>query len=127
MLKNIDRAFGVLLVLASAGHTGGTIVWLPAWSGMWVWSLGAALAGFLLGSLNIVRAGRPADATIAAITTAGTLCWMLVALAFGKSIQHFLDPRVLAHVVTSGVLVIFGVMTLMRSVGETREAVAARS
>ncbi len=114
MLKNIDRIFGVLLVLASLGHTFGTLTLLPAWGGMWVWSLGAALAGLLLGALNIVRAGRPGDTTIAILTTAGTLCWTLVALAFGKSIGNLLDPRVMGHVVFSSALVIFGLLTLSR-------------
>jgi hypothetical protein len=114
MLKNIDRIFGVLLVLASLGHTFGTLTLVPAWGGIWVWSLGAALAGLLLGALNIVRASRPGDTTIAILTTAGTFCWILVALAFGKSIGHLLDPRVMGHVVISSVLVIFGLITLSR-------------
>lgn len=117
MLKTIDRVFGVLLVLASLGHTLGTLKLLPAWSGMWVWSLGAALAGLMLGALNIVRANRPGDTTISVITTVGTVCWVLTALAFGKSIGNLLDPRVVGHVAISSVLVVFGLLTLTRAVG----------
>lgn len=127
MLKNIDRVFGVLLVLASLGHTLGTLTLLPAWSGMWVWSLGAALAGLLLGALNIVRAGRPGDTTLAVLTTVGTLCWALTALAFGRSIGNLLDPRVMGHVVISSVLVIFGLLTLSRAFTSAPKTAVARS
>ena len=132
MLKTIDRIFGVLLVLAACGHIGGTMMWLPAWSGMWVWSLGAALAGLLLGALNIIRAGRPDDTTIALVAVIGTACWILNALAFGKSIGNLLDPRVAGHVVISSVLVVFGILTLRGSSARSaaapnREAAAFRS
>mgnify|MGYP001395020994 CR=1 FL=1 len=114
MLKFIDRTFGWLLVLASCGHTVGTLLWLPLMSGIFVWSMGSALAGVLLGVLNILRAGRPNDKAVAVITAIGTACWVLVALAFGKSIEHLLDPRVVGHVVIAGVLVIFSLGTLRR-------------
>ena len=92
-MKTVDRIFGVLLILASAGHTAGTLLWLPAMTGMWVWSLGAALAGYVLGSLNIVRAGRTNDRTVAIIALLGTACWAMVALSFNYSIHNMLDPR----------------------------------
>ena len=115
MMKTVDRIFGVLLILASAGHTAGTLLWLPAMTGMWVWSLGAALAGYVLGSLNIVRAGRTNDRTVAIIALLGTACWALVALSFNYSIHNMLDPRGLGHFIISVILVGFGVRTLMRS------------
>jgi uncharacterized membrane protein len=114
MLKKIDRAFGALLVLGSCGHTAGTLLWLPAMSGMWIWSLGSSLAAALLGALNIVRAGRPGDRTLAVITTIGTALWALIALAFGRSIGNIFDPRALTHFVISVILVFFGVTTLRR-------------
>ena len=115
MLKVIDRIFGVLLVLGAAGHTVGTFMWTQPMSGIFIWSLGAALAAALLGVLNIVRAGRPEDKTIAAITTVGTACWALVAFCFGRSIGNLLDPRPLSHMIISAVLVIFGLVTLLRA------------
>jgi len=118
MLKKIDQAFGVLLLLGGCGHTAGTLLWLPAMSGMWVWSLGAALAVLLLGALNLVRAARPHDRTIALITIVGTAIWGLLALAFGKSINNLLDVRALVHFVNSVVLVFFGILTL-RSTSRT--------
>ncbi len=112
MLKKIDRAFGVLLVLGSCGHTAGTLLWLPALSGIWVWSLGSSLAAALLGALNIVRAGRPDDKTLAVITTVGTAGWAVLAFTFGLSINNVFDPRALTHFVTAIVLAFFGVLTI---------------
>ena len=115
MLKTVDGIFGVLLILAACGHTVGTILWTQPMSGIFIWSLGSSLAGLLLGALNIVRAGRPEDNTLAAITTIGTACWALVAWAFGISIGNVLDPRPLGHTIISLVLIVFGVVTLLRS------------
>jgi hypothetical protein len=115
MLKNIDRAFGYLLILASCGHTAGTFKWVPFMSGMFVWSLGSSLAAALLGVLNIVRAGRLDDKTLAVITAAGTTGWALVALGFGKSIHNMLDPRVLGNVFIAVVLVLFSAVALRQS------------
>lgn len=112
MLKIVDRIFGVLLLLGAVGHTIGTIMMMQPMSQAFIWSLAGALACYLLGALNLVRAGRPDDKTLAAITVAGTVCWALVAFAFGKSIGNVLDPRALMHLVVSIVLVIFGAITL---------------
>lgn len=115
MLKRADQAFGVLLLLGACGHTVGTMLWLPALSGTWVWSLGGALAVGLLGVLNLVRAARPHDRTIALITVVGTAIWALLALAFGKSINNLLDIRAVVHFVNSLVLVVFSILTLRNS------------
>ena len=115
MLKVIDRIFGWLLVVGSCGHTIGTLMWTQPMSGIFIWSLGSSLAAALLGALNIVRAGRPDDKTLATITAVGTACWALLAFGFGKSIGNVLDPRAMVHMVTAVVLVIFSGLTLRRS------------
>ncbi|MBV9266172.1 MAG: hypothetical protein JO061_08400 [Acidobacteriaceae bacterium] len=115
MFRKLDRTFGVLLLIGTCGHTLGTLLMLPALSGMWVWSLGASLAGAVLGTLNLVRAGRPADKTLAVITTIGTGLWGLMALAFGMSIHNIFDPRALFHFLVSWVLVFFGPATIRTS------------
>ncbi len=114
MLKTIDRVFGCLLVLGACGHTAGTLMWLKPMSGIFIWSLGSSLAGLLLGVLNLVRAGRPNDRTLAVITTIGTACWALLAVAFGASIGNVLDPRAAGHTIIALVLVAFGILTLLR-------------
>ncbi len=111
-MRKLDQIFGALLILGSCGHTAGTIMWLPAMSGIWIWSLGSALAGLLLGALNLVRAARPYDKPVALIAVIGTALWALIAFAFGKSIGNIFDPRPLIHVIVSVVLVIFGIRTL---------------
>ena len=105
MLKNVDRGFGWLMILASIGHTFGTVKWTPFMSGIFVWSLGSSLAG------------RPEDKTLAAIAVGGTFGCALLALAFGKSIGDMLDPRVVGNVVIAVVLVGFGVRTFRRTGG----------
>ena len=129
MLKLFDRVFGWLLVLASCGHTVGTFLWTQRMSGISIWSLGSSLAAGLVATLNIVRAGRSDDKTLAAIAAIGTACWALVAFGFGVSIGNVLDPRPLGHVVISMVLVIFSGITLWRKTNEghspMRDATAA--
>lgn len=118
-LRIVDRAFGGLLVLATVGHSFGTVLMTPFLSGLFVWSLGSSLAGFLLGALNLVRAGRPQDRTLAAMTAIGTTCWIFVCLGFSLTIHNLLDPRPLIHEVISVVLVMFSLRTL---VGRTKGA-----
>ena len=84
-------------------------------SGIFIWSLGSSLAAVLLAALNIVRAGRPDDKTLAVITAVGTTLWALVAFAFGVSMHNVRDPRPLGHVAISIILVIFSAITLRRS------------
>jgi hypothetical protein len=114
-MKIVDQIFGWLLILATCGHTLGTFLLLPFMSDLFIWSLGSALASGLLGVLNLIRARRPEDKTLALITAIGTACWAVVALAFGKSIHNLLDLRVLMHFLTSAALVGFSVRTLRRS------------
>ena len=114
-MKRFDQAFGIFLLLGAAGQTAATFLLTPALSDSWVWSLGASLAGFLLGALNVMRAARPHDRTLAVIATVGTALWALIALAFGESIENLWDPRVVIDFVSSVVLVVFGLHTLLRA------------
>lgn len=123
-MKTIDRIFAVLLILGTCGHIAGTLMLAPPMSGVWIWSLGASLAGLILGPLHLVRAGRPNDRAVALIATLGTVGWFFVALAFGISIHHVLDPRPFAHMIISAVLVAFGVRTLMGGASQANAAPA---
>jgi hypothetical protein len=127
MLKTVDRIFGVLLILGACGHTIGTLVLLQPGSGIFIWSLGSSLAATLLGVLNIVRAGRPDDRTLAAITAVGSACWALLALGFGLSINNVLDPRPAGHFVIALVLTIFGAITLSRRTTLRQQAESSRA
>ena len=111
-MKALDRIFGGLLNLGACGHTLGTVRWLPFMSGIFIWSLGSSLAAALLGVLNLVRAGRPDDKTLAVLSATGCACWALLAFAFGRSIGNTFDPRAMSHLIVSLVLAGFSVRTL---------------
>jgi hypothetical protein len=114
-MKTADRIAGILFILATCGHTAGTLLGLPAFTGLWVWSLGASLCGFVLGALNLLRAGRPNDRAIALITSIAMPCWVFVALSFNYSIGNMLDPRGFGHSVIAAALTGFSLRTLLRS------------
>ena len=126
-MKTVDRIFGVLLILGACGHTIGTLVWLQPGSGIFIWSLGSSLAATLLGVLNIVRAGRPDDKTLAAITAVGSTCWALLTLGFGLSINNVLDLRPAGHFVIAVALTIFSAITLSRRATVRQQAESSRA
>ena len=111
-MKTADRVFGWLMILGTCLHTVGTFLLTKFMSDVFVWSLGASIAGFLLGALNLVRAGRPADKTLAYITVVGTLLWAMLAVTFGVSIGNGFDPRVITNVIISAALVFFSIRTI---------------
>jgi hypothetical protein len=109
MLKNVDRAFGVLLILAAAGHSVGS---LQAYhSTELIWALCASLYAVLLAAINLLRVNRPEDRSLAWIAFAGSAVWVIVALAFNLSIGNAVDPRGLTHAVIAIVLAVFSLRT----------------
>jgi len=124
-LKTVDRIFGVLLILGACGHTIGTLVWLQPGSGIFIWSLGSSLAATLLGVLNIVRAERLDDKTLAAITVVGSTCWALLAWVWLE--HNVLDLRPAGHFVIAVVLTIFSAITLSRRATVRQQAESSRA
>ena len=123
-MKTADRFFGCLQLLCACGHTMGTIVLVPFMAPLFVWSLGASIGMFLTGALNLVRAGRPGDQTVAWLATGGSGGQILLCLAFGQSIANLADPRVVGNCVTAAVLICFGARTLT-GIGRVRRTLAA--
>jgi hypothetical protein len=113
LTKSIDRLFGVLLLIGASLHAVGAVRAHPLGSDVLVWSLSGTLAAGLLAVLNLVRAGRPDDHTLAAITLVGSLAWVGIAVAFGAAIGSIVDPRVLWHAVTALVLAGFSLRSLL--------------
>jgi len=113
MCRTIDRIFGVLLLIGACLHVFGALRAYPLGSEGLVWSLSGTLAAGLLAVLNLVRAGRPADHTLAWITLVGSLVWVAIAIAFGAAIGNVLDPRVLWHAIAALVLAGFSLRTLI--------------
>ena len=113
MTRLLDRAAGVLLLLGAAGHTLGTVLTLSPSHNAFIWSLGSSLAAVLVGTLNLVRVGRPPDRTLAWICLGGSLGWAAVVVGFGLIIGQLLDPRVDMHLVASLALAGFSLRTLL--------------
>jgi hypothetical protein len=109
MLKKVDRAFAVLLILAAAGHSVGSFEAYR--STELVWALCASLYAVLLAAINLLRVSRPDDRSLAWIGFFGGVAWIVVALSFGMSIGNALDPRGLTHAVIALVLALFSLRT----------------
>ena len=105
MLKTVDRAFAVLLILAAAGHSVGSFQ--AYHSTELVWALSASLYALLLAVLNLLRVNRPDDRSLACVAFAGSAVWVVVALSFGLSIGNPFDPRALTHATIALVLAVF--------------------
>jgi hypothetical protein len=110
----LDRFFGGLLALSAAGHTAGTLAFYQWPSEIFVWSLGASLAAFLLAAINLLRVNRPTDRALAWVCLAGSLGWLTLVIAFGVVIGQLLDPRVLMHGVAAAGLVAMSVRMLAK-------------
>ena len=109
--RKVDQFFGGLLLIGAILHAFGSVANYPPRSQVLVWALSGSLASGLLAILNLVRAGRPADRTLAWITFVGSLCWVAVAIGFGLAIGNINDPRPLWHAISALVLAGFSLRT----------------
>ena len=116
MLKSIDRAFAVLLLLGAAGHTLGSVRAYGSQPMVLLWSLSATLFVVLLGALHLLRSFRPGDRPLAWIAAAGSLAWTVMSFEFGVLIGNVLDPRPL----------IFAILSLALAGLSVRSALAAK-
>ncbi len=110
-VKTLDRTFGVLLLVGSVLHAYGSISFYRLGSPELVWALSGSLAGGLTSVINLVRAGRPEDTTVAWISLVASICWAIVAVGFGAAIGNLIDPRALWHLVCALALAAFSVRT----------------
>jgi hypothetical protein len=111
-VRTIDRALGGLLIVGSLLHGMGSIRAYASEPTTLVWALSATLCGLLLGTINLVRAGRPHDRALAWICVFGCIAWVVQSVAFGVSIGRPLDPRVLIHAVNAGALAVLAAVSL---------------
>jgi hypothetical protein len=112
-VRTVDTIFGILLLIGAILHSYGTFIGYAPGSEIFVWSLAGSLAAALIAVLNLLRSRRPADRPLAWICLVSSLCWVGVALAFGRAIGNIADPRVLWHAVAALVLAGFSLRTLM--------------
>lgn len=110
-VKTLDQFFGVMLLVGSVLHAYGSIAFYRLGSVELVWALSGSLAGGLTSVVNLVRAGRPEDTTVAWISLVAAICWAMVAVGFGFAIGNLIDPRVLWHLVCAVALAAFSVST----------------
>jgi hypothetical protein len=84
-VKTLDQFFGVLLLVGSGLHAYESISSYRLGSTELVWALsGLWLAGWI-SVVNLVRAGRPKDTTVAWISLVASICWAIVAVGFGAA------------------------------------------
>jgi hypothetical protein len=98
-LKVLDRVLGCLLILGGVGHTFGSLLGYKSDQMTLLWSLSASLFIFLLGAVNLVRAGRDRDVALAWICLVAGLCHIASSLRFGFLTGNMFDPRPLIFVV----------------------------
>lgn len=117
-MHTADRVFGWLMVVSAALHCVGTFAaHLSAETTLW--ALAAGLGELLLAALNLLRAGRPADRTLASVTLAGNLGWLIVVLAFGRLVGNYADYRVLIQGAVTLVLLGMSMRTLRARPGSS--------
>jgi hypothetical protein len=100
-VKILDRVLGGILILGGVGHTFGSLQFYKNDQLTLLWALSASLFIFLLGTLNLVRAARPEDTTLAWICLIAGLCHIASTLRFGMLIGNFLDFRVVLFVLVT--------------------------
>jgi len=103
-MKVLDRVFSLLLILGGVGHTIGSFVVFGNRPEELLWSLCTSLFIFLLGAVNVLRAGRPRDAPLAWIAVCFNVLWLMAGIQFGYVIHNMLDLRVSAFAVITIVL-----------------------
>lgn len=124
-MKTTDRMFGWLLVIASLLHSGGSYLVYRHKPELLLWALGTGLAGLLLAGLNLLRANRPQDRTLAWVCFAGCLGWLGVAAGFGAVVGNYLDARLVIHAFITLVLTALSLRTAMGKADETAHGAAA--
>lgn len=108
-MKALDRIFGCLMILGGIGHGLGSYQAYSKQPMNLLWALSASFAAFLLGAMNLLRAGRPDDRALAWVSFGGCLVQIGFALTFGVLIGNVLDFRPLVNLIIAVALAIFSV------------------
>jgi len=116
-MKIVDRVLSGLLLLGGVGHTLGSFQAYKNEPMTLLWSLCASLFVFFFGGINLVRAGRSGDRTLAWLCLGAGLAWIAASLRFGVLIGNVLDPRPLIFALLTLGLCALCVRTLMSRTG----------
>lgn len=113
-LKILDRVLSCLLILGGIGHTIGAILFYKSDQMTLLWALSFSLFIFLFAAINLVRAGRPEDTTLAWLCLVAGLCHIASSIRFAALIGNFFDFRPVLFVVITLGLCAMCVRTLVR-------------
>ena len=108
MLRYIDRALSVLLILGAIGHTLGVMKFYRGQPHPLFWALCETLLVLLLAAVNLLRSWRPEDRALAWIATISSGAYVVVSIEFGMLMGNLLDPRAVVFGLVSLGLVLFG-------------------
>ena len=112
-MKVVDRILSVLLILGGVGHTFGSLQFYKNDQLTLLWALSLSLFIFLLGALNLVRAGRHKDVALCWLCLVGGLCHVASSIRFGFLIGNVFDFRVVIFVIVTLGLCAMCVRTLV--------------
>lgn len=114
-MKLIDRAFGCLMVLGGIGHGFGAHNAYRNDAMAMLWALSASFAVILLAAVNLLRAGRKGDRSLAWISFAGCVVWIGFVVWFGRLIGNMFDFRPLVNLIITLALAIFSLRSALQS------------
>jgi hypothetical protein len=85
-----------------------------------LWSLCASAFIFLLGTVNLIRAGRPGDRPLAWNSLIFNLCWFAAAIQFGLVFHNLKDPRVIGFAVITLALCTMSLLSMKPKVSASK-------
>jgi hypothetical protein len=112
-LKTIDRIFGWLMVISALLHAMGSYKVYKAQPMTLLWAETGGLAELLLAALNLLRAGRPGDRSLAWVSALGCAAWLVAVFAFGRLIGDMLNFRILIQAAVTFVLLVFSLRSAL--------------
>lgn len=111
----VDRIFGWLMVASALLHCVGSFKVYHAQHEVLLWAVCAGFAELYLAAMNLMRAERRHDLTLARVCVAGNLAWLGVVFAFASLIGHLFDARVLIQAAITVVLLAMSARSRRRS------------
>lgn len=114
-MRTVDRVLGWLLILGGVGHSIGSLQAYRHDQMQLLWAWSASMLVWLLGAVNLLRAGRSGDSALAWICLIGNLAWLAASLRVGVLIGNIFDFRPMIFAVLTLGLCGFCVRTLRRA------------
>ena len=113
-MKALDRVFGCLMILGGIGHGMGSYRAYSNEPMALLWALSASFAVFLLAAINLLRAGRRGDRSLAWLSLAGCGAQIGFALWFGLLIGNVFDFRPMGNLIITLALAIFSLRSALQ-------------